>query len=111
MFFRAQNLSQALYIFRNSCYHLPQQIRQAIKNEQYSRLQLLYANQSAYNFFLAIIFLAIMILIHFKQKNQTFDEWLISRRGPTRWSFYFGLIIAFMAFGVFNRSSFIYFQF
>jgi D-alanyl-lipoteichoic acid acyltransferase DltB (MBOAT superfamily) len=111
VFFRAQHISHALYIIRNFFVNLPAQFRQVIKNEHFLRLQLLYVNQSGYDFILALLFIGVMMLIHFRQKKASFDQWLIRRPGLFRWSFYFGLVIAFISFGIFSRSQFIYFQF
>jgi alginate O-acetyltransferase complex protein AlgI len=111
VFFRSSNVSQAFYIIKNFFANIPLQIRQVISNEHFSRLQLLYMNQPGSEFFLAVIFLLVMMIIHFLQKTDTFDNWLIRKPTYFRWSFYYGLVLVFVCFGIFNRSEFIYFQF
>jgi hypothetical protein len=46
-----------------------------------------------------------------RQKNKSFDQWLISKKNSTRWFIYYLLVAEFICFGVFNRTDFIYFQF
>jgi D-alanyl-lipoteichoic acid acyltransferase DltB (MBOAT superfamily) len=111
VFFRAQHLSHAVYVLRNFFSGLPQQLRQVVRNEHFLRLQLLYVGQGAYDFILAILFVVIMMVIHFRQKAGGFNEWLALKTGFVRWSFYLGLVMIFVCFGIFSKSQFIYFQF
>ena len=111
VFFRAQNISQAFYILKNFFRDIPGQIKLVMTNEHFSRLQLLYMNQPGNEFIIAVLFLVIMMSIHFLQKASSFDEWLTRKSGYARWSFYYALVLVFVCFGIFNRSAFIYFQF
>ena len=63
------------------------------------------------NFFSALLFLAIMMLVHSYQKKLSFDQWIANKKPVVRWSIYYSLVLLFILFGVFNRSEFIYFQF
>jgi alginate O-acetyltransferase complex protein AlgI len=110
--FRAKNTADSFYILRNIFSGWFQQLKQLINNEGgYGRLHLLYLEQEGPQFFLAIIFILLMILVHRLQGHQSFDNWVVSRRKRTRWSIYYGMILLFILFGIFNRSEFIYFQF
>ena len=111
IFFRAKDISQAFYIIRNLFRNIPQQVRQVISNKDYSRLSLLYLDQPGGEFLIAVFFILVMILIHFLQKKQKFEEWLVLKPAYARWSFYYGMVLVFIYFGVFNRTEFIYFQF
>lgn len=111
VFFRAQNVSQAVYVIRHFLSGLPVQLKQAASNVNYLRLQLLYVNQNGADFFIAIIALLVMMLVHRFQRNNRFDDWLTQQSSFLRWSIYYGLVLVFVCFGVFNRSEFIYFQF
>lgn len=111
VFFRAQDLSQAFYVITHFFSGIAGQVKMSVTNVNYARLQLLYLNQSSTEFFLGIFFVIIMILIHKLQRKDSFDGWLMRQSVPLRWSFYYCLVIAFIFFGVFNRSEFIYFQF
>jgi alginate O-acetyltransferase complex protein AlgI len=111
VFFRAQNVGQAFYIVRHLFSGLPAEIRDVISNHEYARLQLLYVKQPGSEFFIAIFFVLIMMFVHFWQKKARFDQWLTSKPAYIRWPAYYALVLAFVCFGIFNRSEFIYFQF
>jgi alginate O-acetyltransferase complex protein AlgI len=111
VFFRARDISQALYIIGNFFHDIPTQVHMIVNNENFSRLYLLYLNQPGREFFIAIFFILVMMLIHFLQRKQKIEVWLSQKPTIARWSFYYGLVLVFIYFGVFNRTEFIYFQF
>lgn len=111
VFFRAQTTADAFHIIKSAIVGIPQQIKEIFSNTLNARLHILYVNQSVFNFIVAIIFILIMTMIHYEQKNKSFDQWLISKKTSTRWFIYYLLVAAFICFGVFNRTDFIYFQF
>jgi len=111
VFFRAKDVSTAFYIIRNFFSGIPEQVRQVIHNENFLRLKLLYMNQSGVDFIEALIFIGIMICVHFVQKGKDFDQWLTYKPSYVRWPVYYGLLLAFICFGIFDKSGFIYFQF
>ena len=111
VFFRAKDFSTALYIIRNFFTGIPEQVRQIIHNENFLRLKLLYMNQSGVDFIEAIVFLGAMTTIHFMQKEKDFDQWVTYKPSYVRWPIYYGLVLTFICFGIFDKSGFIYFQF
>jgi alginate O-acetyltransferase complex protein AlgI len=111
VFFRAQNVSQAFYIVRHFFSGLFVQMHQILLNEHFARLKLLYLDQPAGEFFTALIFVGLMTVVHFRQKELDFADWLVRKPAFARWSIYYGLVLSFVCFGIFNRSEFIYFQF
>lgn len=111
IFFRAANVQESLSIITKSFSQIPAQINAILTNHLNSRLHLLYINQPAQEFFLALAFISIMIAIHYAQGNQAFEKWILGMRKRNRWSFYYFLVVCVVLFGVFNRSEFIYFQF
>jgi D-alanyl-lipoteichoic acid acyltransferase DltB (MBOAT superfamily) len=111
VFFRAKDVSTAFYVIGNFFTGIPQQCRQILHNENLLRLKLLYMNQSGVDFFEAIIFMGIMIGVHFAQKGRDFDQWLTYKPSYVRWPVYYGLLLTFICFGIFDKSGFIYFQF
>ncbi len=111
IFFRAQNISQGFYVVRNLLSGLPHQFGEIISNRHFARLNLLYLNQSANEFIIAIIVVIFLFIVQRWQKKSTIDVWLTSKPVFVRWSFYYVIIIAFISLGIFNRSEFIYFQF
>lgn len=111
VFFRAHSLSDAFYIVSHALTNIPRQIHIVMTNEHLLRLRELYIEQPGSEFYLAILFILVMSTVHFMQKKLRFDEWLISKSRYVRWSMYYGLVLSFICFGIFNRSEFIYFQF
>jgi alginate O-acetyltransferase complex protein AlgI len=111
IFFRAQNLGSAFYIIKHLFSNIPEQIRLIVSNRNYSRMELLYINQSSKEFLVAIFSIAAMIVIHSLQKKDRIDDWIKKKGIVFRWSFYYAIVLAFIFFGIFNRTGFIYFQF
>ena len=111
IFFRAQNLGQARYIIRNLFVGLRGQLRDVIANLHFARLQLVYLNQSLNELVIALAALAFLTFIQSLQNDQPIDKWLEARPRPLRWAFYYGIPLAFVSLGIFNRSKFIFFQF
>lgn len=111
IFFRAPSMHDATYVVSNLFRNIPDQINSILTNEHLRRLHLLYLSQPFSEFIIAIGAVLLLISIHYAQKNQAFDEWVLSKKPFFRWSFYYLLVGSFVLFGVFNRSGFIYFQF
>ena len=111
VFFRAQDMSQALYVISHFFSGLPAQLKMVVSNLNYARLSLLYVNQNGFEFFVAIIAILGMMLVHRLQGRERVDDWLTHKPVAFRWPVYYALVIIFICFGIFNRSEFIYFQF
>lgn len=111
IFFRAQNLTHARYIAGHLFTGLPDQLRQIAANLHLARLRLVYLNQSLNDLLVVAVALIFLAAIQSVQREQPIDKWLERRPRTFRWAFYYGLTLAFVCFGVFNRSEFIYFQF
>ncbi len=111
IFFRASTVSASFYILKNFFLDWGVQIKKVLRNENMLRLKLLYLGQDGIQFYLAIFFILLMIIIHRLQGKVSFDEWVINKNKKARWSLYYGMLLLFIFFGVFNRSDFIYFQF
>lgn len=111
IFFRAQNVEQALFIVQNLFTDIMSQFQLVFSDASIWRSKLVYLHQPASEFFIAVLSICLLILIHRTQKDLSFDQWLIRKKRTVRWAFYFGLVIFFVSLGVFNRSTFIYFQF
>jgi len=111
IFFRANSVSTAFYVLSNFFYNWGSQLKQVLKNENMARLKLLYIGQEGMQFYLAVFFVLLMIVIHRLQGKGSFDDWLVQKNKRTRWSVYYSMLLLFIFFGVFNRSDFIYFQF
>jgi alginate O-acetyltransferase complex protein AlgI len=111
IFFRAESVSDSFYIIRNLFSNWLPQIKQIINNESLVRLKLLYIEQQSKEFYLAIFLILLMTIVHRLQGKMNFDSWIIGKKKKLRWSIYYSMLLIFIFWGVFNRSSFIYFQF
>lgn len=111
VFFRAKDLSQAMYVVKNMFVGVPTQLKQILLNEHFSRLKLLYIDNSLSTFTIAVLALALLVITHFRLKAMEFDRWLTAKPVYIRWSAYYLLVVSFATLGVFNKSEFIYFQF
>lgn len=111
IFFRAESVSDSFYIIRNLFSNWLPQIKQIINNESLVRLKLLYIEQQGKEFYLAIFLILLMIIVHRLQGKMSFDNWIIGKNKKLRWSIYYSMLLIFIFLGIFNRSSFIYFQF
>lgn len=100
--FRANSLSESLYILTNLFSNISGSIFNIITG--YSRINRI----SLFISFTTILF---MISIHVLQENINILQFISKRSIWLRWSIYFFVIFLIVIFGVFNQTPFIYFQF
>jgi alginate O-acetyltransferase complex protein AlgI len=106
IFFRANNVHDAIYIINRLTY-IPSEMAQVVRMH---KLYFLHLPGLAFVFrcFLLIAGLEIAHILSVKYKlDHTFSD----RPTIFRWSLYFAGIACFFLFGVFEKHSFIYFQF
>lgn len=111
VFFRAQNLPQALYVLKNMFVGIPTQIKQVLHDQNFSRLRLLYLDQTPGDLVIAGLALILLLGIERRQNNLDFAQWLTTKPTAVRWAGYYALVLSFVMLGIFNKSEFIYFQF
>ncbi len=111
IFFRASSVTKALHMIRDMFKNIFSQTVVIIKNLHSERLDYLYLKQSSFNFFLAILFVSILMILESKFLNRNLDSWLLAKSKRFRWVFYYSMISIFILFGQFNKLDFIYFQF
>jgi alginate O-acetyltransferase complex protein AlgI len=100
VFFRANNISDALSILKNSIHVSPKNLG----------INLSY-HFMAKDFFLAIALILLLEYIHYNQKNLFFKEY-VSRLSLFKNIILFNsLLLLILLFGIFQKSQFIYFQF
>lgn len=98
IFFRANSLSDALYVLNNMFIG------------SFDIIILSSNFGSITNILLSISFILILELIHFMQENNLFEK--IYQKIPySEWAYYYFLIFSILLFGVFENQQFIYFQF
>jgi len=111
IFFRSPRLTDAIYIIRNLGTDILNQTREIITNKHLARMDLLYLGQPGIDFILSIFFILFITAIHFAKKDLPLDTWITSKPKRIRWAAYYSVILLFITFGIFNKTSFIYFQF
>lgn len=106
IFFRANSLSDAMYIVTHLFSGVGETIRSGTLADTVFNLGL-----DQYAFLVAAASIAFMELIHMLQRHGSVRDWL-SRRPPVfRWATYYLLVTSILLFGVFGNREFIYFQF
>lgn len=107
IFFRANNVSTAIYICRQIFFGIPDILVKLINRQTVFESMGLGRND--------IVFSVLLILflesVHYVQIKKSISE--IFNQKPTyfRWAAYYGLVLAIIFFGVFENRQFIYFQF
>ena len=98
IFFRANSLSDALYIIR----HIPVGVL---------NMSAFSLRRDVLNFAIVLPAALILLLVDLVQEARPGMEFLNPKNAFLRWSYQYLIIFAIMAFGVTERSQFIYFQF
>ena len=58
-----------------------------------------------------LLALGLMLLVEYAGSRRSLQAWLAAQPPATRWAGYVGLVLLILYLGVFNSTSFIYFQF
>lgn len=107
IFFRAANLSDAWYIVT----HLHQGWRWTMPVATAAvRPDPLHLAPAA-NMWIAAVMVSVMLISELADQDRALWGIVAERRWWVRWPAYYALVSAILVFGVFERSSFIYFQF
>ncbi len=99
IFFRANTLSDAVYILTHLFQDISFSSKGIIKGVDWLDLSIAFG---------AILF---MELIHLIQEHRSIRQFLDNKPLLLRWSIYLAIILLILLFGVFNGTKFIYFQF
>ncbi|MFT4570146.1 MAG: alginate O-acetyltransferase complex protein AlgI [Hyphomicrobiaceae bacterium] len=71
----------------------------------------LYLSMGAYDFWVGLIAIAILEVVHLGQRNVRLRFWLAERPTWVRWSLYYGAVMLVLLFANTDGGKFIYFQF
>lgn len=108
VFFRAQNLGDAILLLGNSFTGLPSQLSSWQELDLAMRSFVPSAKEFKFLGYAMILF----AIVELQLKNQNFSEWIGKWPTVPRWAMYNLVAIAIVYLGAFNKSSqFIYFQF
>ena len=102
IFFRANNISDGLYIIS----HL-----WTGWGDLYAGALVPFGGALKFNLIIGVASTGILLIIHFLQGEDNFCHWLSQKRMAWRWSVYYSMILAILLFGPFKLKEFIYFQF
>lgn len=108
IFFRANSISDALYIIKYSFVGLGN-ISQVFAGVNLEHL--LFMNQGAKVFTVSVVAILIMETVHLIQRNGSVSQLIMQKPAVVRWSVYYIALIAVLLFGQFGNQEFIYFQF
>jgi hypothetical protein len=111
IFFRARNLTEASHVATHLFTGIPRQVGLAISNVGGARDALVYLGQGKWVFGLAIFGILVLETIHMMQRHGRMRTMLAEKSAWVRWPVYYGLVLSILLLGVFNKTSFIYFQF
>ncbi len=111
IFFRARTLHEATYVATHLLSNIPEQLQLAIRNTDGARDRLIYLGEGKWVFGTAILSILAMEGVHLMQRHNRMRAMLADKPAWVRWPVYYGLVLSILFFGVFNRTSFIYFQF
>ena len=111
IFFRARTTGDAFHIVLHLFSSIPQQIQAAITNVDSARDKLVYLGAGKPVFLLAVLGILAMEAVHVLQRHGRMRHMLAEKPAWIRWPVYYGLVLSILFFGVFNKTSFIYFQF
>jgi alginate O-acetyltransferase complex protein AlgI len=110
IFFRAPTVSEALYIIGHLLSGLGNFILN-LYNFEYVRATMFKLGFHWEDWLLVLSSIAVLEVVQYFQRRGSVREMLARKPAWMRWSAYYGLMVAILIFGVFNRSQFIYFQF
>jgi hypothetical protein len=97
IFFKANNLSDALYIVSH--------FFTGWKGFG------LFSGPLQPKFVIGAASIGILLSVHLLQGESGFVQWLSKKRAGLRWAVYYSMIVAILLFGHFESREFIYFQF
>ncbi len=107
IFFRANSLTDALYIINNLFVSLGTQL----SSWENFKAAVVGYGLNQYELILAFVVIVIMESIHLLQRNGSVRQLLRDKPLVFRWTAYYFLILLILAFGVYGKTEFIYFQF
>ncbi len=107
IFFRADNVQTAFYIIKHIFTGIPSLINKLLSGQSVVE----NIGLSPKFILLSVILIAFLEIVHYIQRKKSISELIKAYPTAVRWSIYYVLLIIILVFGVFNQSSFIYYQF
>lgn len=107
IFFRAKNITDALYIIKNAIIGLPGDLNSLLQNKPLN----LDLGLTGSDLAIGVAAILFMEAIHLMQNKVSIIEWLSKKPIAFRWCVYYFVFFLILFFGVFQNRQFIYFQF
>jgi alginate O-acetyltransferase complex protein AlgI len=109
IFFRSKNVEVAFYIIEQSVIDIIHRVNNILL---YSKLDIhLGLGVPPKELLVAVLMIVFMESIHWWQKNGSIRDRIRKMPLLNRWALYYSIVLLILFFGVFDQSSFIYFQF
>jgi alginate O-acetyltransferase complex protein AlgI len=108
IFFRANNVSSAIYIAKYIFTGIPDLLINKFVNHQ-SVLQ--YMGLGTPDLILSVLLIVFLETVHYTQNKMNVSEIFVQQPKYIRWIVYYGFFITVMFLGIFEKRQFIYFQF
>lgn len=107
IFFRANSISVAFYIIKNSFTGLRTNLSNLLRHEDIG----LGLGLTHSELLIGIAAVVLMEIIHVIQNKHSVRDWIRSKPSYIRWSIYYAVVLMILFFGVYENRQFIYFQF
>jgi len=116
IFFRANSLNDAFYICSNLFTGLGDSISSILngfaqRGQGKNVFSQIFLGQLIEDFIIAVLGIALMEFVHYKQRNKSLRELVSTKPFYVRWAGYYAIILAILFLGVYGQRQFIYFQF
>ncbi|MFC7668507.1 hypothetical protein ACFQT0_14830 [Hymenobacter humi] len=106
IFFRANTLGDALYISQ----HLLSGWND-LNGRKIGALLLEFSQHYRPELAMAVFATGMMLVVEYFGRNRSLQDWVVAQPARVRWPAYIGLTLLILYLGIFNSTSFIYFQF
>jgi len=110
VFFRANNLTDALYIGSHLFSNIGTQFY-SLLNRSLAVDKLVYLNQGKVVFFFSVFLIILLGVIQTVIRKNNILDWMAAKNVVIRYSIYYSVALSILIFGVLSGAKFIYFQF
>lgn len=111
IFFRAESVSVAFYIIKESCIGVFKDTCNIVNNGFHNLPLDLHLGLSNSEILIGIGTVIIMVIVHKMQNKYAIREWIRTKPAYIRWALYYSVLLLILFLGVYNERQFIYFQF
>jgi len=110
VFFRSSSVNDAFYVIRHMFAGIGEQIH-LIRIDTSQLNNFVYVGQGPGLFALSVFGIFLLEILESIMRKKDIMLWIFNRPAFLRYSIYYGITVFILAFGVFSKAKFIYFQF